>query len=165
MEELLRFESPVQFAARVLERRYRGLRPADPKGMDGPLHARGGEPGSRTISGTESVGAEAALNNPHLAFSASLHFCTGAQLPRLEAQIAILNLVHPFPQMKLTRPRPVGFYIWTPGLEKSPSHSVRTRSESFEPLSHGRMVPLLILDQVWTVPQPCRNAFANPPTK
>jgi len=46
------------------------------------------------------------LNNQHLAFSAGLHFCIGAQLARLEGQIAILNLVQRFPEMKLTGPRP-----------------------------------------------------------
>jgi cytochrome P450 len=46
------------------------------------------------------------LNNQHLAFSAGLHFCIGAQLARLEGQIAILNLVQRFPEMKLAGPRP-----------------------------------------------------------
>jgi pimeloyl-[acyl-carrier protein] synthase len=46
------------------------------------------------------------LNNEHLAFSAGPHFCIGAQLARLEGQIALLNLVQRFPQMKLTGPRP-----------------------------------------------------------
>jgi cytochrome P450 len=46
------------------------------------------------------------LNNQHLAFSAGLHFCIGAQLARLEGQVALLNLVQRFPEMKLTGPRP-----------------------------------------------------------
>jgi cytochrome P450 len=46
------------------------------------------------------------LNNEHLAFSAGPHFCIGAQLARLEGQIALLNLVQRFPKMKLTGPRP-----------------------------------------------------------
>jgi cytochrome P450 len=46
------------------------------------------------------------LNNQHLAFSAGLHFCIGAQLARLEGQIAILNLVRRFPEMTLAGPRP-----------------------------------------------------------
>jgi cytochrome P450 len=46
------------------------------------------------------------LNNQHLAFSAGFHFCIGAQLARLEGQIAILKLVQRFPEMKLAGPRP-----------------------------------------------------------
>jgi cytochrome P450 len=46
------------------------------------------------------------LYNQHLAFSAGPHFCIGSQLARLEGQIAILNLVQRFPEMKLAGPRP-----------------------------------------------------------
>jgi cytochrome P450 len=46
------------------------------------------------------------LNNEHLAFSAGPHFCIGAQLARLEGQIALLSLVQRFPKMKLAGPRP-----------------------------------------------------------
>ncbi len=46
------------------------------------------------------------LNNQHLAFSAGPHFCIGTQLARLEGQIALLNLVQRFPEMKLTGPQP-----------------------------------------------------------
>jgi cytochrome P450 len=44
-------------------------------------------------------------NNEHVAFSAGPHFCIGAQLARLEGQIALLNLVQRFPKMKLAGPR------------------------------------------------------------
>ena len=46
------------------------------------------------------------LNNQHLAFSAGPHFCIGNQLARLEGQIALLNLVQRFPEMKLAGARP-----------------------------------------------------------
>ncbi|MGC2552936.1 MAG: cytochrome P450, partial [Candidatus Sulfotelmatobacter sp.] len=46
------------------------------------------------------------LNNQHLAFSAGPHACIGGQLARLEGQVAILNLVQRFPNMRLTGPRP-----------------------------------------------------------
>jgi cytochrome P450 len=46
------------------------------------------------------------LNNQHLAFSAGPHFCIGNQLARLEGQIALLNLVQRFPNMKLAGARP-----------------------------------------------------------
>jgi cytochrome P450 len=105
VEELLRYESPVQFTARVLKedieicgqripRRWTilcmlGAANRDPK--------RFKEPNKLDLK---------RLNNQHLAFSAGPHACIGGQLARLEGQIAIQNLVQRFPNMKLTGPKP-----------------------------------------------------------
>ena len=105
VEELLRYESPVQFTARVLKENIEicgqhiprkwtvlcmlGAANRDPK--------RFKEPNQLDLK---------RLNNQHLAFSAGPHACIGGQLARLEGQVAILNLVQRFPKMKLTGPRP-----------------------------------------------------------
>jgi hypothetical protein len=105
VEELLRFESPVQFTARVLKEEMEicgqripkrwsvlcmfGAANRDPKQFKDPNQLNLGR-----------------LNNQHLAFGAGPHFCIGNQLARLEGQIAILNLVQRFPQMKLAGPKP-----------------------------------------------------------
>jgi cytochrome P450 len=105
VEELLRYESPVQFTARVLKEDIEvcgqpirkgwtvlcmlGAANRDPKQFD--------EPDRLDLK---------RLNNQHLAFSAGLHFCIGAQLARLEGQIALRNLVQRFPKMKLAGARP-----------------------------------------------------------
>jgi cytochrome P450 len=105
VEELLRYESPVQFTARVLKEDMvicgqeirkgwtvqcmLGAANRDPKQFD--------EPDRLDLK---------RLNNQHLAFSAGLHACIGAQLARLEGQVAILRLVQQFPNMKLSGPRP-----------------------------------------------------------
>jgi cytochrome P450 len=105
VEEILRYESPVQFTARVLKEDIEvcgqripkkwtilcmlGAANRDPKKFD--------EPNRLNLK---------RLNNEHLAFSAGPHFCIGAQLARLEGQIAIMNLLQRFPKMKLAGPRP-----------------------------------------------------------
>ncbi len=105
VEEILRYESPVQFTARVLKEDIEvcgqpirkgwtvlcmlGAANRDPKQFD--------EPDRLNLK---------RLNNQHLAFSAGLHFCIGAQLARLEGQIALRSLAQRFPKMKLTGPRP-----------------------------------------------------------
>ena len=105
VEELLRYESPVQFTARVLKEDIEicgqripkkwsilcmlGAANRDPKRFE--------EPNRLDLK---------RLNNQHLAFSAGPHACIGGQLARLEGQVALLNLVQRFPKMKLTGPRP-----------------------------------------------------------
>jgi cytochrome P450 len=105
VEEILRYESPVQFTARVLKEDIEicgqhipkkwtvlcmlGAANRDPKRFE--------EPNRLNLK---------RLNNQHLAFSAGPHACIGGQLARLEGQVAILNLVQRFPKMKLTGPRP-----------------------------------------------------------
>lgn len=105
VEELLRYESPVQFTARVLKEDIEicgqhipkkwtilcmlGAANRDPKQFE--------EPNQLNLK---------RLNNQHLAFSAGPHFCIGSQLARLEAQVALSNLLRRFPEMKLIGPRP-----------------------------------------------------------
>jgi pimeloyl-[acyl-carrier protein] synthase len=48
--------------------------------------------------------------NPHIAFSSGYHFCLGAHLARLEAQIALGALIQRFPQMSLA----TGEVQWRP---------------------------------------------------
>jgi cytochrome P450 len=105
VEELLRFESPVQFTARVLKEDVEicgqhipkkwsilcmlGAANRDPKKFK--------DPNQLNLRRTQ---------NEHLAFSAGPHACIGGQLARLEGQIALSNLVQRFPQMKLTGAAP-----------------------------------------------------------
>ncbi len=105
VEELLRFESPVQFTARVLKEDIAVCGQHIPKGWTVlcMLGAANRDPKQFKEPNQLNLGR---LNNQHLAFSAGLHFCIGAQLARLEGQIAIMNLVQRFPEMKLTGPRP-----------------------------------------------------------
>ncbi len=52
--------------------------------------------------------------NPHLSFGHGIHFCMGAPLARIEAQIAIGDFLTRFPQVRLSAPPET--MQWRPGL-------------------------------------------------
>ena len=112
VEELLRYDAPVQYSGRVAKHDIE----------IGGKHIRAGE-GVRMIIGSANRDPEA-FDDPdrldltrdaheHVAFGAGVHFCLGAQLARLEGQIAISTAVRRFPKVRLAtthlrwRPAPV----------------------------------------------------------
>ena len=105
VEEILRYESPVQLTARVLKEEIEVCGQRIPKGwtMLCMLGAANRDP--KQFKEPNQLNLKR-LNNQHLAFSAGPHFCIGSQLARLEGQIALLNLVQRFPEMKLAGPQP-----------------------------------------------------------
>jgi cytochrome P450 len=105
VEEILRYESPVQFTARVLKEEIEvcGQRIPAKWSILCMLGAANRDP--KQFKEPNRLNLKR-LNNQHLAFSAGPHFCIGSQLARLEGQIAILKLVQRFPEMKLTGPKP-----------------------------------------------------------
>jgi cytochrome P450 len=105
VEELLRYESPVQFTARVLKEDIEVCGQKIRKGWTVLCMLGAANRDPKQFKDPNRLDLKR-LNNQHLAFSAGLHFCIGAQLARLEGQIALLSLVQRFPEMKLTGPRP-----------------------------------------------------------
>jgi cytochrome P450 len=105
VEELLRYESPVQFTARVLKEDIEicGQRIPRKWTILCMLGAANRDP--KRFKDPNKLDLKR-LNNQHLAFSAGPHACIGGQLARLEGQIAIQILVQRFPNMKLTGPKP-----------------------------------------------------------
>lgn len=106
VEELLRFESPVQFTARVLKEEMEVCGQRIPKGWSLLCMLGAANRDPKQFDEPNQLDLKR-LNNQHLAFSAGPHFCIGNQLARLEGQIAILNLLQRFPKMKLTGPKPI----------------------------------------------------------
>jgi cytochrome P450 len=105
VEELLRYESPVQFTARVLKEDIEVCGQPIRKGWTVLCMLGAANRDPKQFKEPDQLDLKR-LNNQHLAFSAGLHFCIGAQLARLEGQIALLNLVQRFPRMKLNAIRP-----------------------------------------------------------
>jgi cytochrome P450 len=100
VEELLRFESPVQLTARVLKEDIEVCGQKIPKRWSILCMLGAANRDPRQFKEPDRLDLKR-LNNQHLAFSAGPHFCIGNQLARLEGQVALLNLVQRFPKMKL----------------------------------------------------------------
>lgn len=108
VEELLRFASPVQWTGRVplraVELGGRTLLPG--QSVVGILGAANRDPAMFAEPDRLDLGRDP---NPHVAFGRGIHFCLGAPLARLEAQVALPMLLGRFPGLRLAgepEPRP-----------------------------------------------------------
>jgi cytochrome P450 PksS len=104
VEELLRYDSPVQLASERYPREdvtIAGLR--IPAGE--PVHAVLGSANrdDRQFERPDDLDITREPNR-HLAFGQGVHFCVGAPLARLEGQIAISSLVRRCPDLRLAVP-------------------------------------------------------------
>ena len=105
VEELLRYESPIQFTGRMAKEEMEicGIRLRRGQLIMFMLGAANRD--LRQFRDPDHLDLKR-LPNPHLAFGAGEHFCIGNQLARLEGQIAILKMVQQFPGMRLAAQRP-----------------------------------------------------------
>lgn len=100
VEELLRYDSPVQLTGRValedVEWDGRAIKALTP--VVSILGAADRDP---MVFDDPDVLDLARSPNPHLAFGRGIHFCLGAPLARLEARIAFRQLLERFPALRL----------------------------------------------------------------
>ncbi|MEZ4519703.1 MAG: cytochrome P450 [Chloroflexota bacterium] len=100
VEELLRFDSPVQFTSRVV------LEDLEYKDMTFPrgtvvgfiLGSANRDPAQFDDPWRLDVGREP---NKHMAFGGGIHYCLGAPLARLEGEIAFATLAQRLPNLEL----------------------------------------------------------------
>jgi cytochrome P450 len=100
VEELLRYDSPVQrnrrIATRTLDLRGRTIRRGDSVLVFmGSAHRD-----STRFANPDDLNITRAPN-PHMAFGYGIHFCLGAALTRIEAPLAISTFVDRFPTVRL----------------------------------------------------------------
>ena len=100
VEELLRWDSPVQLTARVAteDLDLGGHRVQQGESVLALLGAANRDPDQFADPDRLDL---TRTPNPHLSFGRGIHFCLGAPLARLEAQIAIAGLVARFPKLRL----------------------------------------------------------------
>jgi hypothetical protein len=100
IEELLRYDAPVQYSGRIartdLELGGKHVRAG--AGVRMILAAANRDPEIFDRPDALDLGREPC---PHLSFGAGIHFCLGAELARLEGAIALKTLVQRFPSLRL----------------------------------------------------------------
>ncbi|HEX2591826.1 MAG TPA: cytochrome P450 [Rhizomicrobium sp.] len=105
VEEVLRYESPVDITGRVAPRDMdvSGCPIKQAQSMVMSLRGANRDPAAFSNPHTFDVARKEA---PHVAFGGGTHLCIGAPLARLEAQIAIPAFFNRFPNAKLVNPKP-----------------------------------------------------------
>ena len=104
VEELLRYTSPLDFATprfALEDIALQGVRIRRGELVLACLGSANRDPSQFAQPDTLDIGREP---NRHLAFGFGIHFCLGAPLARLEAQIAFTSLFRRFPNLRLARP-------------------------------------------------------------
>ena len=101
VDEILRFESPVQMTARVADRdlEIAGVAVRKNSFVATILAAANRDPAVFTDPAAFDIRRDNA--NRHLAFSGGRHFCLGAALARLEGEVGLRSLFDRFPQLAL----------------------------------------------------------------
>jgi cytochrome P450 len=106
IDELLRFDGPVQQTVRVptVDVEYEGVdgRPITvPKGTMVMTVLGSASHDSSVFERPEQLLLDRQNANRHLGFAAGVHYCLGASLAKLEASIAITTLIRRFPNLEL----------------------------------------------------------------
>jgi cytochrome P450 len=100
IDEMLRFESPVQRTGRVAYRDVElGGIPVK-RGQFVITHLGGANRDPEVFADPGRFDVTRADAHKHLAFSQGIHFCIGAALARMEGEVALRALVERFPDMK-----------------------------------------------------------------
>lgn len=108
IEEVLRYRSPVQWMFRFTRREVEMNGQTIPAGrMVLPVIGSANHD-PRHFDAPERFDV-ARDPNPHIAFGHGIHFCVGAPLARLEARIALADLLERLPDLQLASDEP-----WTP---------------------------------------------------
>jgi cytochrome P450 len=104
VDEVLRFESPVQITARVARTDTTLAGSAIPAGGLVALLLGGANRDPAVFADPARFEAARGNANRHLSFSGGRHYCLGAALARLEGEIGLRSLFDRFPELALAGP-------------------------------------------------------------
>jgi cytochrome P450 len=129
LEEVLRLESPFRGHYRVVRRSCRLGEVALAEGDHLVLHWGAANRDSHEFAEADRIVLDRSGSHPHLAFGRGLHFCVGAPLARLEAQVAIATLLAHTRSFGLDPDEPP---VWVPSIFVRRHDSLRLRLQQVE---------------------------------
>jgi cytochrome P450 len=123
IEELLRYDSPVQFTSRCLREDVKLGDFELPRGTRVALLIGSAHRDANAFAEPDRLDL-ARQDNPHVAFGAGIHFCLGAMLARTEATIALRVLLSRLPGLSLAKGAFPAYrdMLTLRGLESLPVH-------------------------------------------
>lgn len=104
VEEVLRFDPPVQTTGRVAKEDVTLGGTRLPAGSAVVLLLAGANRDPDVFTDPATFDPRRANNHDHLAFSSGVHYCLGANLARIEGEIALRELFARFPELRVTGP-------------------------------------------------------------
>ncbi|MBC8108062.1 MAG: cytochrome P450 [Anaerolineae bacterium] len=111
VEEILRYDSPVQWNSRVATEDISLSGTTVPRGAIVLISLGSANRDPEVFKDPDRFDIRR-RDNKHLAFGQGIHYCIGAALARMEAEIAIGAIVQRFPRIRLARQRT----RWKPGV-------------------------------------------------
>jgi pimeloyl-[acyl-carrier protein] synthase len=120
VEEMLRYDAPVQWMSRVTGETLElgGVEIERGQVILGSIGAANRDPAIFADPDRFDIRRK---ENRHLSFGAGAHFCLGAALARMEAQIAVTALIQRYPKLRLAG----GKLKWRKGLSFRGVHELR----------------------------------------
>jgi cytochrome P450 len=103
IEEILRYEAPVTHQARMTTRDVEILGTTIPAGKKVLLMYASGNRDEETFADADRFDPTRAAGR-HLSFGEGIHFCLGAPLARLEARVALEEVLRRIPDYRVSGP-------------------------------------------------------------
>jgi pimeloyl-[acyl-carrier protein] synthase len=108
VEEMLRYDSPVQMVLRLVLNDTEIAEQKLPRGTVLGLLIGAANRDPAVFDDPDRLNLQR-NPNPHLAFSSGIHFCLGSVLARMEAQVALQVLCERMPHLTLANKQPLDF--------------------------------------------------------
>lgn len=134
VEEILRYDSPVQRTGRVAQRDTEVAGCQVPAGSLTILLLGGANRDPAVFADPHRFDVQRANAAQHLAFSSGIHYCVGATLARLEGEVGLRALFRRFPELTLAdaprrrRTRILRGYDAIPVVLNNPAPAITTSS-------------------------------------